>query len=144
MTGRHFGRTLAAQNMLTEILNERQTLARARAVSTAEDKQQAIEEFFTGLFPVRGHWQLNPRRQRVEFKLADMWIGLFWKFSYPKKRAHRLYVTIRLKNGEQIEAQRCHIQQAKRLDLWICLIPTLPLHIILTKRLTGCFEEIPG
>jgi len=40
---------------------------------------------------------------RLEFKLADLWIGLFWK---------RLEET---------------------LHRWICLLPALPLHIIIRK-----------
>lgn len=39
----------------------------------------------------------------LEFKLADLWIGLFWK------------------------------RQAQTLHLWICLLPTLPLHIVIRK-----------
>lgn len=38
-------------------------------------------------------------RIRLEFKLADCWIGVFWK------------------------------QQARRHDVWVCLLPCLPLHI---------------
>lgn len=39
----------------------------------------------------------------LEFKLVDLWIGLFWK---------------------------C---QEQDLHIWICLLPTLPIHIILNK-----------
>ena len=43
-------------------------------------------------FPTFG-WML-----RLEFKLQDFWVGLFWK------------------------------NTPERLDIWICLIPCLPLH----------------
>jgi hypothetical protein len=36
---------------------------------------------------------------RFEFKLADLWVGAFWK-----------------SNSDQV-------------DVWICLIPCVPLHI---------------
>lgn len=40
---------------------------------------------------------------QLEFKLADLWIGLFWK------------------------------HQALTLHLWICLLPTLPIHVVIHK-----------
>lgn len=55
---------------------------------------------------------------RFEFKLADCWIGLFWRRSTenwikpPKDRMAT--VTTR-----------------PRLDVWICLLPCLPLHMTL-------------
>lgn len=39
----------------------------------------------------------------LEFKLADLWIGLFWK------------------------------RQVQTLHIWICLLPALPLHITIRK-----------
>ncbi len=42
-----------------------------------------------------------------EFKLADLWIGLFWK------------------------------REAEILHIWICLLPALPLHIQITITHTG-------
>jgi len=45
----------------------------------------------------------------LEFKLADLWIGAFWKASIqetlaPQKRRYR------------------------RFDLWVCFLPCLPVH----------------
>lgn len=48
---------------------------------------------------------------RLEFKLADMWIGLFYRKSI---------------QIAQYRARRYH------LDAWICLLPCVPLHITLT------------
>ena len=42
---------------------------------------------------------MNNWRARFEFKLADMWVGLFWR------------------------------KQPRRLDVWVCAVPCLPLHI---------------
>lgn len=42
---------------------------------------------------------------RIEFKLADMWIGAFWKVAG-------------LPSGF-----------IRRYDVWVCLLPCLPLHI---------------
>lgn len=44
---------------------------------------------------------------RFEFKLADMWVGAFWR-----KEAN-YWVTV--------------------YDVWVCLIPCVPLHITLRK-----------
>ena len=46
---------------------------------------------------------------RLEAKLADMWIGIFWKVS-----------------------------QLGTLDIWICLLPCLPIHIIHTWEVARC------
>lgn len=44
---------------------------------------------------------------RFEFKPADCWIGLFWKCSRPST----------------------FWQAGRPFELWICLVPMLPLHI---------------
>lgn len=41
---------------------------------------------------------------KLEFKLQDFWMGIFWK------------TTI-------------NIYGFKHLDVWICILPTLPIHI---------------
>jgi len=46
---------------------------------------------------------------RLEFKLADLWIGAFW--------------TIDRFEGDESEPS------AATLHMWICLIPMLPIHI---------------
>ena len=48
------------------------------------------------------HW-------KFEFKPQDMWVGLFWKTEAPV--APNFY------------------KFRKRVDVWICLIPCVPLHI---------------
>jgi hypothetical protein len=40
---------------------------------------------------------------RFEFKAADCWVGLFWRW------------------------------KILRLDLWLCLFPCLPLHVTLVR-----------
>lgn len=57
-------------------------------------------------------------RARFEFKLADLWIGLFWKRSYDE----------RMQEGDGVVT----FVAARRLDLWICLFPCLPLHLVWT------------
>lgn len=59
-------------------------------------------------------------RIRLEFKLADMWVGLFWRRGWPMDG-----------NGLQV-------------DMWICLIPCLPIHVTWRRRmryLTGLGQE---
>jgi hypothetical protein len=47
---------------------------------------------------------------RFEWKLADMWIGVFWKTT-----------TIRDDDGEK----------PMWLDIWVCFLPCVPLHILI-------------
>lgn len=52
---------------------------------------------------------------KVEYKLQDMWIGLFWKTEYCKTDGgDKPFVT----------------------DIWICLIPCFPIHIAKFHKLT--------
>lgn len=44
-----------------------------------------------------------PVRARIEFKREDCWVGVYWRRS------------------------------SKALDVWICLVPMLPLHLTFTK-----------
>lgn len=46
---------------------------------------------------------------RLEFKLQDMWFGAYWDFQ----------------RWEPIQG----VYVPWQLDIWICLLPTLPLHI---------------
>lgn len=46
----------------------------------------------------------TPIHVRLEFKLEDAWIGVFWKRT-PQGR------------------------EAKKTDIWVCLVPCLPVHI---------------
>lgn len=52
-------------------------------------------------------------RARLEFKVEDLWIGAFWK-----KR-------LAWSSADEVRAQ---------WDLWLCLIPTLPLHLTWYSR----------
>lgn len=52
---------------------------------------------------------------RFELKLADMWIGLFWKTTMAQ-----------LPDGPTPFAT----------DVWICLLPCVPLHITYWHRLS--------
>jgi hypothetical protein len=49
-------------------------------------------------------------RARIEFKLEDMWVGVFW-------RRHEFMPAY---------PQHHEIQY----DVWICLLPCLPIHIV--------------
>ena len=43
---------------------------------------------------------------RLEFKPQDLWVGVFWK------------------RGDEAAGSR------KSMDIWICLVPMLPIHLI--------------
>lgn len=55
----------------------------------------------------------------VEFKLQDFWIGVFWKMT---ERDSKELVYSQKHNGNIYVPE-------KFLDIWICLIPCLPIHI---------------
>jgi hypothetical protein len=55
-------------------------------------------------------------RARLEFKLADMWIGVFWKRS-----------PFWLNTG---------LPRHIRTDVWVCVLPCFPLHIWWDKKET--------
>lgn len=46
---------------------------------------------------------------QLEFKLEDFWVGVFWR---------------RRRGWEECMG-------GDRLDVWICLVPCLPIHIVL-------------
>ena len=52
-------------------------------------------------------WDLS-----LEFKPADLWVGIFWKWSGTWRKPK------------------------DRLDLWICLVPCLPIHLRLGGSVT--------
>lgn len=56
-------------------------------------------------------------RVRVEFKLADMWVGVFWRKS-------------RERWAEGPEAAWPDLLEHDRVDVWICLVPCFPLHVV--------------
>ena len=51
-------------------------------------------------------------KMRLEFKLQDMWLGVFWKTTVKEYSWNGV---------EQIDS--------KITDIWVCLIPCVPLHI---------------
>lgn len=57
---------------------------------------------------------------RIEFKLQDMWIGVFWKKDYTIEQYAHL-------------PEGCKYV-SRNLDVWICLIPCFPIHIIWHNR----------
>lgn len=48
---------------------------------------------------------------RFEVKFADMWIGAFWK-----------------------KGEYDYLPQLQEYDLWVCVVPCLPLHVRWTHR----------
>jgi hypothetical protein len=54
---------------------------------------------------------------RLEFKLEDFWVGAFWRVT-------------RAKVGDK--------EPCLAFDLWVCLVPCLPLHLTIWRKL-----EIP-
>lgn len=55
-------------------------------------------------------------RLRLEFKAADCWVGLFWKRSTD--------------TWAETEGREAIICTAPRLDVWVCIIPMCPLHLV--------------
>ena len=53
---------------------------------------------------------------RLEFKLADMWVGAFWRRS--------------TEEGIEEGDKHATIVNRPRLDVWVCLLPCLPIHIV--------------
>jgi hypothetical protein len=53
-------------------------------------------------------------RVRLEFKIEDMWIGVYWKSSC---------TTLAHMDGKEPEVTY------NQLDIWVCLLPCLPIHI---------------
>jgi hypothetical protein len=47
----------------------------------------------------------------IEFKLEDMWVGVYWKSKYKASNLTR------------------------HIDIWVCLLPCLPIHISYYKDL---------
>lgn len=60
-------------------------------------------------------------RIRVECKIQDLWIGVFWKWGYEDQS----YDLQKVKQGY---GHQCYSQQ--RFDLWLCLFPCLPIHFV--------------
>lgn len=56
-------------------------------------------------------------RIRLEFKLADFWIGAFWR---------RDKKVVELVDESDLHV---HGEEVNYFHLWICLLPCLPIHI---------------
>jgi hypothetical protein len=54
----------------------------------------------------------------LEFKPQDLWIGLYWK--------------VRRQNFHDLSC-------GSSVDLWICLVPMLPIHVSWAKWHEGAF-----
>lgn len=59
-------------------------------------------------------------RCRFEWKIEDMWVGVFWK---------RGYAT----------TSRCPVHLWT--DVWICFVPCFPLHLTILKNVMIDLEE---
>lgn len=53
-------------------------------------------------------------KARIEWKPEDLWIGTFWKVGYPT---------------EQYSRSTGRIYFLRRIDVWICIVPMLPIHL---------------
>lgn len=62
---------------------------------------------------------------RLEFKLADMWVGVFWKRTTEE--------SVEVVDGES------QIMSRPRVDVWVCLLPCLPLHFVAVGNWTVDF-----
>ena len=73
-------------------------------------------------------------RARFEFKLQDLWIGAFWK------RGECRWI-----EPEDWEASEglAPMSVCERVDVWICLIPCLPLHVFVTWGDRKLTEDTP-
>jgi hypothetical protein len=56
---------------------------------------------------------------RLEFKLEDCWVGVFWRTTEAHDNAKRVFW----------RTTETH-DNAKRVDVWVCLLPMLPLHLV--------------
>jgi hypothetical protein len=54
-------------------------------------------------------------RVRLEFKLADLWVGVFWRWTL----------------GVRGSVERPRYFGHDALDIWVCLLPMFPTHVTL-------------
>ena len=59
-------------------------------------------------------------KYRFEFKLQDCWIGVFWRTTDQQW----------ISNDAPEHGKLWIPSVGKRIDIWICLIPMFPLHIL--------------
>jgi hypothetical protein len=63
----------------------------------------------------RERWSVVMIRARFEFKPQDLWIGAFWRAEFVHELQDDFCVSV--------------VVSRRRLDVWICLLPMLPLHV---------------
>lgn len=61
-------------------------------------------------------------RARLEFKPEDLWVGIFWKHTYAKTD-----------DGDK----------PMFTDVWICLLPCVPIHLTFFRKFDIRFQEEP-
>lgn len=57
---------------------------------------------------------------QFEWKLEDLWVGVFWRHGYGTFDAGK---------------------QRMWTDVWICLLPCVPLHVTILYSTDGLFRE---
>lgn len=62
----------------------------------------------------------------IEFKIEDLWMGVFWHKT-PEQIGHVQSVVF-MRPGERPTGGITPVF-ANNLDVWICLLPCLPIHI---------------
>lgn len=62
---------------------------------------------------------------RFEFKPEDLWVGAFWKRTVEPA----VPVTYYDENKKLVVYDHELVWTRKRVDLWVCLVPCLPLHL---------------
>jgi hypothetical protein len=60
---------------------------------------------------------------RIEFKFEDAWVGAYWRVGPPA----RLW-TLADASGYIIPPGESPAPRRRRVDLWVCLLPMLPIH----------------
>ena len=72
---------------------------------------------------------------RLEWQRRDCWVGWFWKVSHPMMVAHQ--------KVEAEEGRAIHYwspiaglsgEPMTQYDLWVCLIPCVPIHLTWFKK----------
>jgi hypothetical protein len=69
---------------------------------------------------------IGPLQIRLEFKLQDLWIGVFWK------RVRLLPCKLQDVIKNRIDPATLPVQY----DMWICLVPALPIHLRWVRKPT--------
>lgn len=69
-------------------------------------------------------------RARIEWKLADLWVGAFWKVD------RNWHETVRYDGPREDGTAVAFVTRnaTVRVDVWVCLVPCLPLHLTFTRH----------